>query len=127
MSADQVAALAKAAERNRAVVLVLAYCGLRFGEAAALRVADLDLLRCRIRVERSVTDVGRNRKQSRLPPRNLLVARGGRRRPQPGLLTLRSSTPAAAAGVSSGLARVVRARCEPREDGVDDAGAEVAV
>jgi len=36
--------LAKAAERNRAVVLVLAYCGLRFGEAAALRVADLDLL-----------------------------------------------------------------------------------
>jgi integrase len=57
LSADQVAALAKAAEKDRVLVLVLAYCGLRFGEAAALRVADLDLLRRRIRVDRSVTDV----------------------------------------------------------------------
>jgi integrase len=57
LSADQVAALAKAAEKDRVLVLVLAYCGLRFGEAAALQVADLDPLRRRIRVERSVTDV----------------------------------------------------------------------
>jgi integrase len=57
LSADQVAALANAAGKDRVLVLVLAYCGLRFGEAAALRVADLDLLRRRIRIERSVTDV----------------------------------------------------------------------
>jgi integrase len=57
LSVDQVAALANAAGKDRVLVLVLAYCGLRFGEAAALRVADLDLLRRRIRVERSVTDV----------------------------------------------------------------------
>jgi integrase len=57
LSADRVAALANAAGKDRVLVLVLAYCGLRFGEAAGLRVVDLDLLRRRIRIERSVTDV----------------------------------------------------------------------
>jgi integrase len=57
LNADEVTALANAAGKDRVLVLVLAYCGLRFGEAAALRVADLDLLRRRIRVERSVTDI----------------------------------------------------------------------
>jgi integrase len=38
-------------------VLVLGYCGLRFGEAAALRVGDVDLKARRIRVRRSVTYV----------------------------------------------------------------------
>jgi integrase len=36
---------------------VLGYCGLRFGEAAALRVADVNLKARRIRVSRSVTYV----------------------------------------------------------------------
>jgi len=57
LNADEVTALANAAGKDRVLVLVLAYCGLRFGEAATLRVADLDLLRRRIRVERSVTDI----------------------------------------------------------------------
>jgi integrase len=57
LSADQLAALANTAGKDRVLVLVLGYCGLRFGEAAALRVADLDLLRRRVRVERSVTDI----------------------------------------------------------------------
>ena len=37
--------------RYRMAVLVLGYCGLRFGELAALRVQDIDLLRGRISVE----------------------------------------------------------------------------
>jgi len=37
--------------------LVLGYCGLRFGEAAALRVDDVDLNARRIRVRRSITHV----------------------------------------------------------------------
>jgi integrase len=57
LSADQVAALANAAGKDRVLVLVLGYCGLRFGEAAALRVFDLDLPRRRLRIERSVTDI----------------------------------------------------------------------
>ena len=36
---------------------VLGYCGLRFGEATALRVADVDIKERRIRVRRSVTYV----------------------------------------------------------------------
>jgi integrase len=39
------------------LVYVLAYCGLRFGEAAGLQVRDVDLIRRRLRVERSVSDV----------------------------------------------------------------------
>ncbi len=38
-------------------MLVLGYCGLRFGEAAALRVGDLNVRARRIRVSRSVTYV----------------------------------------------------------------------
>jgi len=57
LTADQVRQLADASGRDRTLVLVLAYYGLRIGEAAALRVADLDLMRRRIRVEQSVTHV----------------------------------------------------------------------
>lgn len=39
------------------VVLFLAYTGLRYGELAALRVSDLDVLRRRLTVRRSVTEV----------------------------------------------------------------------
>jgi integrase len=54
----QVAALAGAVERQREVVLFLAYTGLRWGEMAALRVQDFDILRRRVNVSRSVTESG---------------------------------------------------------------------
>lgn len=41
-----------------AIVLVLAYCGLRWGELAALRVSDVDMLRRRIHVRRNAVNVG---------------------------------------------------------------------
>ena len=42
----------------RRAVLLLGFTGLRFGEAAALTVADIDLMHGRVRVHRSVTAVG---------------------------------------------------------------------
>jgi integrase len=54
---EQLHRVAVAAGRLRTLLLVLGYCGLRFGEATALRVADVDLSARRIRVRRSVTRV----------------------------------------------------------------------
>jgi integrase len=58
---EEVAALADAAAEQRReyglVVRVLALCGLRFGELAALRVGRVDLLRRRMNIEQSVTEV----------------------------------------------------------------------
>jgi integrase len=51
-----VAALARAVERQGEVVWFLAYTGLRWGEMAALRVQDFDMLRRRVNVSRSVTE-----------------------------------------------------------------------
>ena len=53
----QVRALADASDRDGLLVLVLAYCGLRWGEAAALRVRRVDLLRGRLQVVEAVVDV----------------------------------------------------------------------
>lgn len=44
-------------KRYTTLVLFLAYAGLRFGEAAALEVRDLDLLRRRVEVRQQVTEV----------------------------------------------------------------------
>jgi integrase len=57
LNAGQVAALAGMAGPGRLVVLVLAYTGLRWGELAALQVSRLDLMRRRIHVTESVTEV----------------------------------------------------------------------
>ncbi|KMO79881.1 MULTISPECIES: tyrosine-type recombinase/integrase [Mycolicibacterium] len=54
---DQLHRVAVASGNLRTLVLVLCYCGLRFGEAAALRVEDVDVKSRRIRVRRSVTYV----------------------------------------------------------------------
>ncbi|MDA4106043.1 integrase [Mycobacterium holsaticum DSM 44478] len=54
---EQVRQLAEAAPVIRTMVYLLAYCGTRFGEMAALRVGDVDLARRRIRIARSVTRV----------------------------------------------------------------------
>lgn len=58
LSAEDVAALAEEAGRNGALVLVLAYCGLRWGEAIGLRVRDIDFLRRRITVHENAVQVG---------------------------------------------------------------------
>lgn len=57
LSHEQVAELADAAGDYGLAVKVLAYCGLRFGELAALRVRRVDLLRRRLEVAESVTEV----------------------------------------------------------------------
>ena len=54
---EQLHRVAVASGRLRTLVLVLGYCGLRFGEAAALQVADVDIDGRRISVRRSVTYV----------------------------------------------------------------------
>jgi integrase len=56
LSHGQVAALAGAVERLPEVTRFLAYTGLRWGEMAALRVGDFDMLRRRVNVSRSVTE-----------------------------------------------------------------------
>lgn len=69
LTADQVAQLADAAGKGhksvapeelaqrRLIVLTLAYTGLRFGELAALRAGRVDLMRRRLDVAQSVTEV----------------------------------------------------------------------
>jgi integrase len=54
---EQLHRVSVASGRTRTLILVLGYCGLRFGEAAALRVEDVDVTARRIRVRRSVTYV----------------------------------------------------------------------
>jgi integrase len=59
LDADDVGRLAEATpERYRALIYLLAYGGLRIGEAAALRREDLDLLHGRVRVEQALGVVG---------------------------------------------------------------------
>lgn len=57
LSKDEVFRLADAAGDYRCLVLTLAFCGLRWGELAALRVGRLDLLKRRLVVAESVTEV----------------------------------------------------------------------
>jgi integrase len=57
LSHDQVHALA-GASKYPTLVLVLAYCGLRWGEATGLRVKHLDMLRRRFMVEENAVQVG---------------------------------------------------------------------
>ncbi|NKR41964.1 tyrosine-type recombinase/integrase [Rhodococcus hoagii] len=55
---QQVAVMAEAAGQWSTLVLLLAYCGLRWGEAVGLRVCDLDMLRRRVNVTRNAVQVG---------------------------------------------------------------------
>jgi integrase len=57
LTAREVEALAKAAGEQGTAVYVLAYCGLRWGEMAALRVRAVDLLRGRLVIDEAVTEV----------------------------------------------------------------------
>ncbi|MBF6545663.1 tyrosine-type recombinase/integrase [Nocardia brasiliensis] len=58
LNADDVARLATEAGKHRDLVLVLAYCGLRWGEAVALRVHDIDFLRARLTVADNAVQLG---------------------------------------------------------------------
>jgi integrase len=56
---EQIHHLAELCGPDGDIVLFLAYTGLRWGEMAALRVKDLDMLRRRVNVDQAVTEVGR--------------------------------------------------------------------
>src|ERR1700757_1227075 len=58
LTAAEVAALAQTCGAQGDVVLILAYTGLRFGELTGLNVEDVDLGARRVRVRRSMTQVG---------------------------------------------------------------------
>jgi integrase len=58
LNADELGMLADAAGHYGPLVWFLGWSGLRFGEAAALKVGNVDPDRRRIRVEESITDVG---------------------------------------------------------------------
>jgi integrase len=58
LSADDVYRLADESGQYRALVLVLAYTGIRWGEAVALRVRDIEFLRRRISVSENAVQLG---------------------------------------------------------------------
>lgn len=60
LSADDVHRLANESGQHRALVLVLAYCGVRWGEAVALRVRDVEFLRRRLAVSENAVQLGVN-------------------------------------------------------------------
>ncbi|OBJ74695.1 integrase [Mycobacterium gordonae] len=59
LTADQLKRLADESGRYRSLVLLLGTAGLRWGEAAALRVEDIDFLRRRIELHRNAVTIGR--------------------------------------------------------------------
>jgi integrase len=58
LSADDVYRLADASGEYRALVLLLAYTGIRWGEAVALRVRDVEFLRRRLSVSENAVQLG---------------------------------------------------------------------
>jgi integrase len=57
LSAEDVRQLANETGQHRALVLVLAYCGVRWGEAIALRVRDVEFLRRRLSVHENAVQL----------------------------------------------------------------------
>lgn len=75
LTVEQLLAFAEAAGHamnvpmeRRALVLLLGFCGLRWGEASAMRVRDIDFARNRIHVETNVT--GRTGHKTETTPKN---------------------------------------------------------
>jgi integrase len=58
LSAEDVGRLAHESRQHRTLVLVLAYCGIRWGEAVALRVSDVQFLRRRLSVHDNAVQLG---------------------------------------------------------------------
>jgi integrase len=59
LAGDQLGRLAAESGRYRSLVLLLGVGGLRWGEAAALRVSDIDFLRRRVHLHRNAVTVGK--------------------------------------------------------------------
>jgi len=57
LTQEELRRVADASGSHRSLVLTLGYCGLRWGEAIALKVGDVDFERRRITVERSAVEV----------------------------------------------------------------------
>ncbi|MFC9769319.1 tyrosine-type recombinase/integrase, partial [Rhodococcus jostii] len=55
---EQVNTMAASAGAWSTLILLLSYCGLRWGEAVGLRISDLDMLRRRVNVARNAVQVG---------------------------------------------------------------------
>lgn len=62
LTADDVARLAAESGQHRALVLTLAYIGIRWGEAVALRVRDVQFLRRRLSVHDNAVQIGQRHK-----------------------------------------------------------------
>jgi integrase len=60
LSAEDVHRLADESGQHRTLVLVLTYCGLRWGEAVALRVRDVEFLRRRLSVSENAVQLSVN-------------------------------------------------------------------
>ena len=58
LTADDVHRLASESGEHRALVLTLAFCGLRWGEAIALRVKDVEFLKRRLTVSENAVQLG---------------------------------------------------------------------
>jgi len=58
LTADDVHRLASECREHHALVLVLAFCGLRWGEAIALRVHDVEFLKRRLTVAENAVQIG---------------------------------------------------------------------
>jgi len=58
LSSDDVHRLADEAASHRALVLTLAYCGLRWGEAIGMRVGDVQFLRRRLAISENAVQIG---------------------------------------------------------------------
>ncbi|MGV0050917.1 tyrosine-type recombinase/integrase [Mycobacterium colombiense] len=58
LTADDVYRLAHESGEHRALVFVLAYCGLRWGEAIGLHVIDIEFLRRRLAVQENAVQLG---------------------------------------------------------------------
>ena len=116
----QVLTLASEAGRWRLLILLLAYTGLRWGEATALRVCDIDFDRRRVDVSRAFSDVGGRvvlgtpkSHQSRTVPVHRHRAGGRGRRPAPRRSHLHHARRQRHADVQL-AARHLRPRARPR-------------
>lgn len=70
LSADDVHRLAAEAGEHQTLVYVLAFCGLRWGEAIALRVRDVEFLRRRLNVHDNAVQLGVDHDETLTKSRN---------------------------------------------------------